>query len=267
MSTLFFWIVRPRSITTYQRNQAVAGGGCMWTTVSPWATCVTDFTVLTHCILAVLSRCNSDLYRWKWYLDYGPQLQINYTSVCFFGFCLTDLAVVTIGCVGSPKREPLGTIGVGFFSSRISFVLPKLKCQNTEGNWKHWCYHVKIAFWTSSLLDPQEMHCAIFMLDFGHQYLWQWDWSHCLYHWAINLHWKSALINLRTYLLLQAVIGQFLYPPSKRSETGGYTVFPFVSVCLCVCVHSVQSSTLCVPPTTHQPSSCWRICVLSEGTF
>ena len=57
------------------------------------------------------------------------------------------------------------------------------------------------------------------------------------------------------------------YPPSERSETGGYTVFTFVclSVCLslslslCVCAHTVQSSTVCVPPTTHQPSpSCNR---------
>ena len=29
-----------------------------------------------------------------------------------------------------------------------------------------------------------------------------------------------------------------LYPPSERSETGGYTVFTFVclSVCLCICL-------------------------------
>jgi len=26
-----------------------------------------------------------------------------------------------------------------------------------------------------------------------------------------------------------------LYPPSERSETGGYTVFTFVCVCVCVC--------------------------------
>jgi len=30
----------------------------------------------------------------------------------------------------------------------------------------------------------------------------------------------------------------FLYPPSERSETGGYTVFTFV--CLCVCVVTVK---------------------------
>jgi len=53
-----------------------------------------------------------------------------------------------------------------------------------------------------------------------------------------------------------------LYPPSERSETGGYTVFTFVclSVWLCVCAHSVQSSTVCVPPTTHQPSPSWNPC-------
>jgi len=53
-----------------------------------------------------------------------------------------------------------------------------------------------------------------------------------------------------------------LYPPSERSETGGYTVFTIV--CLCVRAHSVQSSTVCVPPTTHQPSPSWRTYALSE---
>jgi len=53
-----------------------------------------------------------------------------------------------------------------------------------------------------------------------------------------------------------------------------YTVHSCLSVCLCVCVHSVLSLTVCVPPATHQPSpSCnpsssanpsWRIYALSE---
>jgi len=68
-----------------------------------------------------------------------------------------------------------------------------------------------------------------------------------------------------------------LYSPSGWSETAVYIVFTFVrlslSVYLCVCTHSVQSSTVCVPPTMHQPSpSCnpspspnpWRICALPE---
>ena len=49
---------------------------------------------------------------------------------------------------------------------------------------------------------------------------------------------------------------EYFYPPSERSENGGYTVFTFIclSVCVCVCAHSVQSSTVCVPLITHQPS-------------
>ena len=35
-------------------------------------------------------------------------------------------------------------------------------------------------------------------------------------------------------------------------------------VSVCVCAHSVQSSTVCVPPTTHQPSPNWRLYALSE---
>jgi len=42
------------------------------------------------------------------------------------------------------------------------------------------------------------------------------------------------------------------YPPSERSETGGYTVFTFVclSVCLCVCAHSdIGIARFCLPPS------------------
>ena len=48
---------------------------------------------------------------------------------------------------------------------------------------------------------------------------------------------------------------KFLYLPSERCETGGggYTIITFV--CLCVCAHStLQSLTVCVRPTMHQPS-------------
>jgi len=34
-----------------------------------------------------------------------------------------------------------------------------------------------------------------------------------------------------------------LYPPSERSETGGYTVLTFVCLCVCICVHSVHGSS------------------------
>jgi len=51
---------------------------------------------------------------------------------------------------------------------------------------------------------------------------------------------------------------RLLYPTGERSESGGYTVFTFVSVC--VCAQSVQSSTVCVPPTTHQPSPSCNPC-------
>jgi len=46
-----------------------------------------------------------------------------------------------------------------------------------------------------------------------------------------------------------------LYLPSEQSETGRYTVFTIVCLSVCVCAHSVQSSTVCVSPTMHQPSS------------
>jgi len=50
----------------------------------------------------------------------------------------------------------------------------------------------------------------------------------------------------------------FLYPPSERSETGGHTVFTFVSVYVCVYAHPVQSSSLPqrtshLPHATHLP--------------
>jgi len=68
-----------------------------------------------------------------------------------------------------------------------------------------------------------------------------------------NLVLEKSWLNLRlqivrvtsddtvvvVYTLLSAVFEFLLYLPSERSETGRYTVFTFV--CLCVCEHSVQT--------------------------
>jgi len=51
-----------------------------------------------------------------------------------------------------------------------------------------------------------------------------------------------------------------LYPPSERSETGGYTVFT-LSVCVCVCERSVLAD-IC---TLWAPSSCTRSCSSSTS--
>jgi len=49
-----------------------------------------------------------------------------------------------------------------------------------------------------------------------------------------------------------------LYPPSKRSETGGYTVFTFVCLCVSVSTPVFNSVSLpqlisCLPHATHHP--------------
>jgi len=64
---------------------------------------------------------------------------------------------------------------------------------------------------------------------------------------------RTTVIPVILHSLNRLII---IYPPSERSETGGYAVFTFVclSVSVCVCSHSVQSSTVCVLPTTRQPS-------------
>jgi len=63
-----------------------------------------------------------------------------------------------------------------------------------------------------------------------------------------------------------AIFSALLYPPSERSETGGYILFSLLcaclSVCPCVCAHHHQQlqrqhyhpSHLLLPSTTHQPS-------------
>jgi len=53
-----------------------------------------------------------------------------------------------------------------------------------------------------------------------------------------------------------------LYPPSERSQTGGYTVFTCLSVCVSVFTQSSLNS-VCVPPTRSKKFT-WRIYVLSE---
>ena len=46
----------------------------------------------------------------------------------------------------------------------------------------------------------------------------------------------------------------FLCPPSKRSESDGFYLADILFLLLCVCLCVLQSSTVCVPPTTHQLS-------------
>jgi len=56
---------------------------------------------------------------------------------------------------------------------------------------------------------------------------------------------------------------KFLYPPSERSETGGYTVLPFVCLCVCVCAHSVLAD-IC---TLWAPSSLYMFPVGAAQSF